>query len=134
MIILNASSRRRALRDADPRRDDEGRNARRFAEDLRRDPSLARQWRRELRGKRLSCWCAKRARLLLCHGHVLYYVANCSDAAFHAFLGESGGPADPDLEEALVRSRSGGSDALAAPPRAGLAGSAPQAGPGTAAA
>ena len=106
---------------------------RRFAEDLRRDPALARQWRRELRGKRLSCWCAKRARLLLCHGHVLYYVANCSDAAFHAFLGESGGPADPGLEEALARSQSGGSDALAAPLRAGLAGSAPQAEPGTAA-
>lgn len=49
---------------------------RRYRTWLARRPELIERARRELRGKRLGCWCAPRP----CHGDVLAEIANRADA------------------------------------------------------
>ena len=78
-----------------------------FAELLRASPAFAARIRRELAGCSLACCCSScsdPSRRRLCHGHVLFYVANCSDDDFDAFL-EPGpdGDDDPEVNATALR-------------------------------
>ena len=62
---------------------------REFAARLRANPAFAKRVRRDLAGCLLACCCSSCSQpsgRRLCHGHVLFYIANCLECDFHAFL------------------------------------------------
>ncbi|EOD10019.1 hypothetical protein EMIHUDRAFT_216158 [Emiliania huxleyi CCMP1516] len=62
---------------------------REFAARLRASPAFVERVRRELAGFFLACCCSScsdPSKRRLCHGHVLFYIANCSAYDLRAFL------------------------------------------------